>query len=565
MKTNRSFGLIILAASTIVLTASAQDDQREKRAKDIGDRIGTEVERFVNRFTQRWDARVEDDASVQDTSQRRVRQAVDWEDLESESDTHTYSTATLVADSEVVNGNIVVKGADLTVAGKVDGDVVVVGGNLRVRDRGVITGNARVINGDIIKDDGATIEGYEDRTSAQSTRYREPRRRFTHGATSFDVPWLTESTSYENVLFRYNRVEGLFLGLGTEKKYYWEGQRHWNAYGSVGYGFKSHAWRGNLGLARQFALRNSDGHELLELGVEGYSLTDTKDQWIIHPMENTLAALLMHEDFRDYFKREGYTVHVAYYSARDNFRSEASVAYSADRYDSLSNKVDWALFGGDKRFRVNPAIQPDRIHNITGSLGLNTVTRYSGGDEGWNITATAEFAKRSYGGDAEFDRYILDLRRFQPLGRYENFNIRVRGGSASGVLPQQRVFDMGGLGTLNAFPFKSQPRNSQPRNRMLLMNAELVLNGAALDDLEFWPTWLFRHFNFLLLSDAGFTRSVPTRLDPNEGFDGVTWKEFRHDVGIALSNRTGSFRIGVAWRTDVAAPVQFILRVNRPF
>ncbi len=560
MKTNISVGLTMLAVSAFALTASAQDSRPEKRVENIGDRIGTEIERFVDRFTQRWDGRTEDGGLAQDTSRRRVRRAVDWEDLESETNTYTYSTATLIADSEIVNGNVVVKGADLTVAGTVDGDVVVVGGNLRVRDRGVITGNARVINGDIIKDDGAKIEGYEDRTSAQSTGYREPRRRYTHGATSFDVPWLTEPSSYENVVFRYNRVEGLFLGLGTEKKYYWNGERHWNMYGSVGYGFKSHAWRGNLGLARQFALRNTDGHELLELGAEGYTLTDTKDQWIIHPMENTLSALLIHEDFRDYFKREGYTVHAAYYTVQDYFKSEISIAYSADRYDSLSNTADWALFGGEKRFRLNPAIQPGRINSMTASLGLNTVSRLSGGDEGWSIVGTAEFAKRSYGGDAEFDRYVLDLRRFQPLGRYENFNIRVRGGSGSGILPMQKMYDLGGLGTLNAFPFKSETGN-----RMLLVNAELVLNGAALDDLEFWPTWLFRHFNFLLLSDAGFTRTVPTRLDPNEGFDRITWKEFRHDFGVALSNRTGSFRIGVTWRTDVAAPVRLILRINRPF
>lgn len=564
MKLKFLTGLAFLVSFLAAAQTEAQrkrDDVNGSQVENIGDRIGSEIERLVDRMTRRWsNPALDSDFTDQDTVPKRVRRAVDMEDLESESNTVTYSRETTVADSEVVNGNIVVKGADLTVAGKVDGDVLVVGGNLRIKNKGLITGNARVINGDIIKEEGAVIEGFEDRGGPSTAGYREPRRRFSQRSTSFDVPWLTEPSSYENVVFRYNRVEGLFLGLGTEKKYYWDGFRHWNAYGSVGYGFKAHKWRGNLGMTRQFSLRNTDGYELLEIGAEGYSLTDSKDQWIIQSMENTLAALLIHEDYRDYFQREGFTAHAAYYTIQGYFKAEAKVAYLVDRYDSLSNRVDWALFGGDKTFRRNPAIQPGRMRSVMASIGLNTVTKTAFGQEGWSVYGTAEFAKKSYGGDYDFDQYVLDLRRFQPLGRYENINIRLRGGTASGLLPQQKAYELGGFGTLSAFPFKSEAGN-----RMLLVNTEFIVNGSFLDDLDFWPTWLFRHFNFLLLSDAGFTRSVESKLGPTEGFNGVTWGEFRHNFGVGLTNRSGSFRIGVAWRTDVPAPVQFVFRINRPF
>ncbi len=313
-------------------------------------------------------------------------------------------------------------------------------------------------------------------------------------------------------------------------------------------------------MVRQFAILSNEGSGIIELGAEGYSLTDTKDQWIISLHENTASAMLIHEDYRDYFARTGYTLHTAYYSKHDYLKSELKLAYLADTYDSLANKVDWALFGGNKRFRVNPVIKPGKMRSVIISGGVSTISKTIYGSEGWSLFASSEFGKRSWGGDFEFDQYILDLRRFQPLGRYDNLNVRLRVGSAGGVLPLQKLYELGGLGTISAFPFKSEIGN-----RMVLINAEFIVNGSFLDELDFWPTWLFRHFNFLLTSDAGFTRMVPSNASAMDGFENVKWNEFKHSFGVALATRSGSFRIGFAWRTDHPAPIQFLLRFSRPF
>jgi hypothetical protein len=200
------------------------------------------------------------------------------------------------------------------------------------------------------------------------------------------------------------------------------------------------------------------------------------------------------------------------------------------------------------------------------SGGVSTVSKTSYGSEGWSLMASAEFAKKSWGGEFDFDQYIVDLRRFQPLGRYDNLNIRVRIGSASGILPRQKAYELGGLGTISAFPFKSGSGNGiLNNNRMLLVNAEFIINGNFLDELDFWPTWIFSHFNFLLTSDAGFTRFVPSKASAMEGFENVTWNEFNHSFGVAFASRSGSFRLGLAWRTDHPEPAQIILRISRPF
>jgi hypothetical protein len=122
------------------------------------------------------------------------------------------------------------------------------------------------------------------------------------------------------------------------------------------------------------------------------------------------------------------------------------------------------------------------------------------------------------------------------------------------------MYDLGGLGTLHAYPFKSESGN-----RMVLFNAEYIINGSFLDDLDFWPTWLFRNVNILLLTDAGFTRNVPTTVGFSEGFDKVTWGEFKHDIGAGFSNRSGSFRIALTWRTDIKEAARLTFRFMRPF
>jgi hypothetical protein len=505
--------------------------------------------------------RIDSTQSIEkDTISSRSPKSPDISDIETDSNAQIFSGDKVIQESDTINSSVVVKGGSLTVFGVIKGDVLVVGGDLRLKRTGKITGNPRVVDGSILKEEGAVIEGIEEQTNTERTSYRATHKKFSRSSRTFDVSWRSEQTNWDNFIFRYNRVESIFLGLGTEKKFYWDGEKTWNAYGSIGWGFKSHTWRSNIGLVRQFVLLPDEGSSLLEIGVEGYTLTDTKDQWIITQNENTASALLIHEDFRNYFERRGFTIHTAYYAKHDYVKSELNLAYLADSHDSLSNKVDWALFGGHKKFRANPAIMPGKMRSFMLSGGISTVTKTSRAAEGWSIFGSMEFAKKSWSGDFNFDQYIFDIRRFQPLGRYENLNIRLRVGSACGVLPQQKEFELGGLGTMNAFPFKSSAGN-----RMMLLNTEFILNGSILDDLNFWPTWIFQHVNIILTSDAGFTRLVSTGASATEGFGGMKLSEFQHTFGVALGNRTGSYRIGIAWRTDRPAPAQFLLRFSRPF
>lgn len=540
----------------------AQSSERENRTKDrteeLGERLGRSIENFIQRIGRELSLLDDEDAAASDTlRKRRASRSGHSTKVQRDENSVTYEGDTVIEEDDTLSSNIVVKAGDLTVYGVVDGDAMVVGGDLYVKDGGKIKGNVKVISGEVIKEEGGYIGGYIDRTSATTASYREDQKKFIRSSYRLHANWIEEVTNLDNFVFRYNRVEGLFLGLGSDKKYYWDGRREYSAYGSVGYGFRSHRWRYNLGLNRQFAF---DDGSLFEFGVEGHSLTDTKDQWLIGLGENTAAALLIHEDFRDYFGREGLGVNVAYALQRDNVTARLKFEYLLDRYASLDNRTEWSLFGGDKVFRPNPAIDDGRMRSILSSVGVSTVSKTFRGPEGWSAYATVEVARRSFGSEFSFNQYITDIRRYQPLGRYDNFNMRVRIGSAEGRLPLQKIFELGGLGTLHAFPFKSEAGE-----RMILVNAEYILNGDFLGDLTFWPSWLLRGINFIFLSDAGLTRTAARDVSWYEGFGGITFNEFRSDIGVGISNKSGSFRLAYVWRTDVSGPAKFIFRFARPF
>jgi hypothetical protein len=540
----------------IALAASeAQPQERETRRDDsdervdFGDRLSSFIEEFVD-YLGRDDFDDTLDWSADSLGQKRSKS------------TQSFDGNATIDKDEVIEGDVVVKGGDLTVYGEVHGDVLVVGGTLYVKGGGRVRGNARVIRGDIVREDGGVIEGYTDTTRPSTASHRDDVRRLRRSGYTLQTPWIPETANLDNFVFRYNRVEGLFLGLGSEKRYYWDGIRNYNVYGSLGYGFKAHRWRYHLGITRQFAIINDEpgSGELIEIGVEGHSLTDSKDQWLINIHENTAAALLIHEDFRDYYGREGYMIHGAY-TAQDNGRVwQLKAEYLIDRYKSLEKGTEYAFFGGNKTFRPNPAIDDGKMRSAFVTTGLGTHTKTIRGPEGWSLFGSAEFSEPSWGGDFDFRQFLADIRRYQPLGRYDNFNIRLRVGTSEGLVPRQRLFEIGGLGTLHAYRFKSDIGN-----RLVLANAEYILNGDFLHDLDFWPSGLMRGINFLLMADAGWV----TRADPLKswtgGFEELQFHKFKTNLGFGLANKSGAFRIGFAWRTDVKAPAVFFMRFTRPF
>lgn len=553
--------IILLCILLFPAITTSQPHRAGVQANDRHDDFGRRIESMIDRFLQNVH---EEFTGTDDDTIPPVQTRSDDEDIDQwrSPSTTSFDGDAVIEAGETIAGNVVVKAGNLTLHGRVEGDVLVVGGTLFIRNGAHITGNARVINGEVVKDDEARVDGYIDQTRASTASYRYDRGRFARSGYRFEAPWTDRLTNLDNFLYHFNRVEGHFFGLGSEKKYYWDGARTLSAHGFIGWGFKSHQWRGLIGVDRQFSLGGpeDDAGHLLEFGFEGHSLTDSKESWIIGTNENTAAAVLIHEDFHDYFEREGFSLHTGYYYKEGDLLAQLRLEFAGDRYESMESRTEWSVFGGNKVFRPNPAIAAGHMRSIVVRPGFTTTERTSRGQHGWSIHAIAEITDKALGGDFTFSAFTMDVRRYQPLSRYDNLNLRIRFGTSGGLLPPQRMFEIGGLGTLHARPYKSAAGN-----RLILVNAEYILNADILNDLDFWPSWLFSRINLIFMVDAGFIRSVSRDLGWTEGFEGIRFADFRNDLGFGVSNRSGSWRAGFAWQTDRKAPARFFFRFTRPF
>jgi len=513
------------------------------------DRIGSFVDDLLQKIESDVQAMVRDRDRERDDGNDSAAVYRRYRSMES---AVTFSGNTSIDPSDTIDGNVVVKGGTLTVYGLIHGDALAINGDVIVKDGGRITGNVRSINGTVTKEGKGVVEGYSEETSsARDAVYMRPGYEPSR-SHKFNQLWLDENQFPDHFLFRYDRVDGLFLGLGSEKKFYWDGSKVISGFGSAGYAFKIHRWRLNLGLDRQFAAENA----LYEVGAEGHSITDTKDEWIMKLWENNITSILWHEDYRDYFTREGFSVNAARYTKTEDISSQLRVEYRVDDYSSLSKETDWSVFRPSHSFRDNPAVAEGTMHSILGTAGLSTLEGHGRRMSGWNIFASLERAGDQFGGDFMFTEAVVDVRRFQPLSEYDKINVRVRAGSLEGDYLPQKSFEIGGANTLPAYSFKEFAGN-----RMLLGNFEYVLSGRLMEDEFFWPASL----NFIAFADAGAASLVPTTKSIADGFSSINETTIKSDLGFGLGWHDESWRLGFAWRTDVKAPVSVFLRLNSPF
>ncbi len=380
-----------------------------------------------------------------------------------------------------------------------------------------------------------------------------------------NFPWLFPMTTRLHETFlRYNRVEGLYLGLAQPKRLYWHSKPWLVSTGSLGYGFANHTWRYSLGLYLPIYFEN----QIVEIGAEGHSLTDSKDQWSFDRDENTFTAILAREDFLDYFERRGFTASAAWYFKGENDLSlRASVGYAHDTYANMNRATNWSIFGGDKVFRVNPLINDGNVNSMVFSAGVTTLASLDSRDHGWDAQVQYEKAGDFAAGDFAFSQVLVDIRRYQPLGDHLNFNLRVRGGMSDGLLPQQRAFELGGPGTLPGYRFKEFAGSS-----VALLNAEFIIRSSIAGNARGWARNLLSNTNLIFFADAGSTNSIAPQVtrDVTNGalqaeFGNTFTDNWKSDVGVAIGSANGDFRVGAAWRLDRSESPTLVLRFSRPF
>lgn len=360
------------------------------------------------------------------------------------------------------------------------------------------------------------------------------------------------AVDHEDFLMRYNRVDGAFLGWRFPLKYRTtHGVTH---FGEVGFAFGNKQWDYQAG-AELFTHYGKSDINFFAIGFEVHGLTDTQDGWRISELENSVYAALLRHDLRDYYRREGGTLYATYDLDR---KFQITGKASIDHYSSLTNTVSWGLFGNrwgsQTEFRPNPAIQNGQTRSLGGQLHFDTRNKTDNPRRGWFTTLSAQKTGGFLQGDFTFERYQLDLRRYQPLAKGARLDLRLRIGTARGNLPNQFHYALGGTGSLNGYDFKTFTGD-----RSALFNIAYWLDGER----HFGNDWPFDDLSVGAFFDAGATWFAPNPNNPIDGIQSIHHL-VKRSAGVAF--KLEDFHAYLARPLDADDPSWHVwLRFSRAF
>ena len=461
------------------------------------------------------------------------------------------------------DGDLVVTRGTVTIAGKVNGSVLVIRGDALIDSTGEVLGDVVSVGGRIDRRANSRVFGdlvetspryliEEDDDAERIDHERREHRWHRNGKRYYRLENWEDSFKAK---IRYNRVDGFFLGGELPRLYNRGLAANIDVFGLGGYAFAAKRWHyqagGEFYVGRSFRF---------VLGGEVHDLTDTQDGWIIPEVENSLAAFFINEDFRDYYRRDGFSLFAEQHLGRSlKLRAE----YRNDNHLNLPNETDWSLFANKKKFRPNPLIDAGKMKSYAGQIAFDSRNHLHHPDRGWFASIEGETSRPDLEGDVaisdfDFDRLIVELRRYQPLGYGKNFDIRLRAGTGRGILPRPYLFDLGGISTLRGYRFKEFTGD-----RMVLANVEYRLNSGSsrLHDIP-----IIEEFNLVLFADAGLAWFAQDNSAPEKSFDSLTWSNLKTDVGLALTDRAGQVRLNFAKRTDAGGKDLVVtFRLNRYF
>ena len=505
-----------------------------------------------------------------------------------------------------VRGNVAVLNGPLLLGGHVTGRVLAINSDVLLQPGAVIDGDLLVVGGEVDGREQAKIGG-EVRVYHPPLRYTQEGDRLVAQAeerSSDDQWWRRFDRRGERSSDRlevatagvYNRVEGLPVRVGPV------------LYRDKGWGHLRLDAFAILKTESSFASSQADvGHELrgeiragrdfgVTFGGHLFDVVDAVEDWQLSNAEVGLASFLFHRDYRDYYARHGGQL---FASLRATDDADFTLAYSDERWHSRDANDPLTFTHNARGWRPNPAVDGGRFHLLDATLLVDTRNDPFNPWAGWFLLATFE---RGVGnvdeagatspgvravplGRTEYQRAFVDVRRYNRLAPNQALNLRfVMGGWVSGdPLPLERRLSIDGPGTVPGFDFRT--RGGLDVGTCSLVDAPdgrpAQCERVALGQLEYrtdvhlafpgiadWGRWLrFRADGaWVFFADAGRGWLVNAPDNPLNYSRGVLppLSSYRTDIGAGLD--FDRFGIYVARAlSDPTEPMNVFVRVRHRF
>src|SRR5258705_7253536 len=380
-------------------------------------------------------------------------------------------------------GNVAVRNGPVLVAGRVQGSLVVINGDLLFDTGAEVTGDVIVVGGTV--DDSAKA-----RIGGEVRQYREPLlyrlrhegdeivyapnlrpRLFNPGA---HVSW-GDADSRSSLTIAtggtFNRVEGLPIVFGP--LFDWKLQQNFRMRVDALGVFRSAGdlsdKRSDLGYMLHGELRSGEVRPV-GLGLRAFDVVSPVEDWGLHNAEIGWAAFMFGRDYRDYFLNKGW-------AARAFTQPDKQIALSLElRHEwqtSVVNQDPWTVFRNSAIWRPNPPIDEGHFTTITAELVLDGRNDPEEPTSGWLVRASLEDSRSTDvvphtgipatvrdsipTGSYRFDRLFFDVRPYARISPSGRVNVRLVGGGWVGgdPLPLQRRLSLGGPHPLPGPPLRS--------------------------------------------------------------------------------------------------------------
>jgi hypothetical protein len=385
---------------------------------------------------------------------------------------------TEIAAGRDVAGDVAVLDGPLTIGGHVAGRVLAINSDVILLPGARIDGDLLVVGGEVEGSDGASIGG-------ELRMYHPPLRYTRDGdllvaqldATRPVEQWWRRLERRRRRNFNrleiasagpYNRVEGLPVRIGPV------------LYRDQGWGHVRLDATAVLRTASSFSSSKADvGHDVnLEarlgrrlgatVGGRLFDVVDGVEQWQLSNVEVALASFLFHRDYRDYYGRHGAQMYAALHPTET---VELSVAFGDERWRSRPTRDPFALAMNGMAWRENPTMDAGRFHVANLTLRLDTRNDRLDPRDGWYVLgdlergvgriegpgATSADVRLLPSGDTRYLRGFVDARRYNRIAPNAQLNLRlVLGGWLAGdPLPLERRLSIDGPGTVPGFDFRT--------------------------------------------------------------------------------------------------------------
>jgi hypothetical protein len=291
--------------------------------------------------------------------------------------------------------------------------------------------------------------------------------------------------------------------------------------------------------------------------MKGYHRLDHRpDQGFYPAFVNSFTALLNKNDYRDYFRAEGWQVDLTATSGR-NFT--ATFSFINEVQSAAEQTTDYSFFYRSRSYRPNPPITEGKMRAVRLAVRFGEAPVPFGLLQPTALHLTMEHSNPSLtSSDFQFTRYdVVGTLSIPTFARSYFFSptllIRVAAGASDGTLPLQRAFDietgssgLGPFGVMRAMAVKEFGGNSY-----LAINAEH--NFRSVPFLALGIPFLYEN-NIELILHGGVARSWNTGHLPLQATDALY-----SEIGMGMSRIFDILRMDVTWRLSSPRDFRFTL------